>query len=143
MGPVLLRRHGYVKRKGTKAARKVPDDFDNVKAAFLQNVTAQITTHKIPDDLVINFDQTGCKIVPQSDWTLEKQGSLQVALTGLEDKRQITVLMAATKSGKLLPPQLLYEGKTERCHPKDVEFPEDWHVHHSATHWSNAQTMKK
>lgn len=55
----FLKRHCYVKRKGTKAARKLPDDFPAVKEAFLQQVREQITQHNIPDDLVINFDQTG------------------------------------------------------------------------------------
>lgn len=51
--------------------------------------------------------------------------------------------MGATKSGKLLPPQLLYEGKTDCCHAKGVDYPADWHIYHSSTHWSNAQTMMK
>jgi hypothetical protein len=49
--------------------------------------------------------------------TCEK-GSKQVKMVGLNDKRQITALLACTKSGKLLPPQLIYAGKTDACHPK-------------------------
>jgi hypothetical protein len=51
--------------------------------------------------------------------------------------------MGSTRSGGLLPPQLLYEGKTQRCHAKGVDFPSDWNVHHSSTHWSNSDTMKE
>ena len=32
----FLFRHGYVKRKATKAARKLPHDFPDIKLAFLQ-----------------------------------------------------------------------------------------------------------
>jgi hypothetical protein len=43
-------------------------------------------------------------------------------------------------SGDLLPLQLLYQGKTENCHPK-VDFPEEWVIWHSENHWSNESTM--
>ena len=33
-------------------------------------------------------------------------------------------------------PQILYEGKTNRCHPA-VEFPEGWDVSHTSDHRSN------
>jgi hypothetical protein len=71
----FLNRHHYVKRKGTKAARKIPEDFPLIKQAFTDKVHKLIEENNIPDELVINFDQTGCKIVPTSDWTLEREGS--------------------------------------------------------------------
>ena len=40
----FLRRIGYVKRKATKAARKLPDDFPEVKQAFLQRVKSEVET---------------------------------------------------------------------------------------------------
>ena len=43
-------------------------------------------------------------------------------------------------SGDILPPQLLYQEKTEKCHPK-VDFPEEWDIWHSENHWSNESTM--
>ena len=55
---------------------------------------------------------------------------------GIDDKREITPLLAITLSGTLLPPQLLYEGKTDRCHPH-VSFPADWGIFHTDNHWSN------
>ncbi|KAI8516240.1 hypothetical protein Bbelb_048210 [Branchiostoma belcheri] len=83
-------------------------------------------------------DQTGLPIVPVGGWTLEEAGSRQVSVVGLEDnqvrsktreiKRQITALLTISLAGKLLPPQLLYQGKTEACHPK-FPFPEEWDVH--------------
>eukprot|EP00117_Sycon_ciliatum_P024114 scpid76020/ scgid20316/ len=67
-------------------------------------------------------------------------GSRQVEVRGLGDKREITALLSITLSGKLLPPQLLYPGKTHRCHPRQ-QCPGDWDVHHSENHWSNEATM--
>lgn len=66
----------------------------------------------------------------------------QVPIAQIDDKRQMTVLMACTQSGKLLPPQLLYQGKTEACHA-DFNFPKEWDVWHTDTHWSNAKSIER
>ena len=58
-------------------------------------------------------------------------------IKGIEDKREITALLALTLSGVLLPPQLLYLGKTDRCHPH-VNFPPDWDVFHTNNHHYSA-----
>ena len=50
----FLGRLGYVKRKGTKAARKVPDDFEFIKMEFLSEIQKSVKTCDIPDDLIIN-----------------------------------------------------------------------------------------
>jgi hypothetical protein len=42
--------------------------------------------------------------VPVSNWTLAEEGSKQVAIVGLEDKRLITVVMACAMDGSLVPP---------------------------------------
>ena len=39
-----------------------------------------------------------------------------------------------------LPVQVIYQGKTEHCHPKN-EFPPEWDITHSQKHWSNETTM--
>jgi hypothetical protein len=71
---------------------------------------------------------------------MAQSGSKQIPVVGMEDKREITVLLAATAAGSLLPPQVIYQGKTTGCHAT-VTFPEQWHITHSETHWSNEQTM--
>jgi hypothetical protein len=67
---------------------------------------------------------------------MNEKGSKQVKMVGLDDMGQITALLACTKSGKLLPPQLIYAGKTDTCHPK-VTSPEKWDITHTKSHWSN------
>ena len=54
----------------------------------------------------------------------------RVEIAGAGDKRQITVTVAGTLSGKLLPFQILYEGKTERCH-QPTQFPERFDIWHT------------
>ena len=40
-----------------------------------------------------------------------------------------------TAAGNFLPMQLNYTGRTQRCHPKGVSFPEGLDVTHSKNHW--------
>ena len=61
-------------------------------------------------------------------------------MVGVNDKRQITAIFCGTLLGDFLPVQLIYKGKTPRCHPH-FEFPSGWHITHSPKHWSTEQTM--
>ena len=89
--------------------------------------------------MVINVDDTGVNIVPTSNWTLHSQGSKQVPITGIDDKRQLTMDLANTYTGKLHPPQIIYQGKTDKVHPV-FNFRESWHITHTSNQWSNEDT---
>lgn len=47
--------------------------------------------------------------------------------------------MAGALSGDVLPPQVIYKGKTDACHAK-YNFPDDWDVTHTENHWANKDT---
>ena len=135
-------RINFVKRKGTKTARKLPENFGSLKEKFLAGISDKVKEHQIPADLIMNFDETGLALVPAADWTLAEKGSRDVAMLGKDDKRQITAVLACTPTGKLLPPQLLYQGSTSRCHPPaSIPFPEAWDIWHSDSHWSTHETI--
>ena len=44
----------------------------------------------IPPELVLNWDQTGIKLVPCSSWTMDQSGVKIVEIVGANNKRQIT-----------------------------------------------------
>ena len=96
-------------------------------------VAAIVQENEVPPELVINWDQTGAKFVPTSQWTLAEQGVKQVDVIGLEDNPEMTTLLACTSSGSLLPSQLIYGRKTSRCRPV-VNFTAGWDVWHSDSH---------
>ncbi|CAH1248531.1 Hypp8212 [Branchiostoma lanceolatum] len=126
--------------KGMKAVRQLPADFEERRDIFHEQIKEAIAQHNILDDMVVNFDQTGVQSVPSGEWTLEEAGARQVSIVGLEDKRQITVPLTISLAGQLRPPQVLYQGKTEKCHPK-FPFPEEWDIRHTASHWSTEESM--
>jgi hypothetical protein len=65
----FMRRIGFVRRKGTKAARKLPFDFDQQKIDFLTRVQDVRDKFSIREELVINFDQTNISIIQCGNWT--------------------------------------------------------------------------
>ena len=111
-----------------------------MKRAFLDDVVAVVTMEDVPPELILNWDQTGIHLVPASTWTMDKEGSKRVEISGANDKRQITAVFCGTLTGDFLPLQLVYKGKSPRCHPR-FQFPKDWHVTHSPKHWSTEETM--
>ena len=66
----LFKRMNFVKQKATKAARKVPNDFEQLKTEFIRKVHSRIKGNPeeglppIPFELILNWDQTGSKLVP-------------------------------------------------------------------------------
>ena len=137
----LLKRMGYVKRKAT--TKSTPgmsnEDFEKMKAGFLNQIANMVQLYQIPDSLIINLDQTGLKLVPAGEWTMAAEGSKRVEVIGLSDKRQITATFAATLNGDFLPMQILYQGKTSRSHPK-YKFPSVFDIFHTPNHWANEET---
>ena len=136
----LLERMGFVKRRASTKAKVSLPDFEQFKAQFVFDVKAVIEMEEIPSELVINWDQTGIHYVPVSSWTMAKEGSKRVEITGIDDKRQLTAVFAGTMAGDFLPPQLVYQGKTSKCLPS-IKFPSDWHITFTENHWSNEATM--
>ena len=92
----FLRRRGYVKRKATKAARKLPPNFEDLKPFYRESAVklssicySSKTGH-----------QTGSKLVPVSQWTLAEQGSTQVRAQHcvMEQHRETLTLVGANMS---------------------------------------------
>jgi len=57
-----MRRLSY--RCGTTAASKLPEDFEAVKAKFLERVAFTVTANNIRPELTVNMDQAGMNLVP-------------------------------------------------------------------------------
>ena len=106
---------GYIKRKSTTKAKVSVEDLAMYKKQFLLDIKAVVNLEDIPNELILNWDQTAINYVPVSNWTMVKEGSKKVKIAGVDDKRQITVVLAGTLAGELLPLQLIYQGKTKKC----------------------------
>lgn len=63
----ILRRMGFVKRKGTKVVKTLPSKVNNVASEY-----------SVPVSLIMNWDQSGCQLVPGGELTVDERGSKQV-----------------------------------------------------------------
>ena len=137
----LLRRMNFVKQKATTAKSKHSNaDFVRMKQQFLADVMTTVEMEEIPAELILNWDQTAIKTVPSSTWTMDAEGSKRVEVPGVNDKHLITAVFCGSLAGDFLPVQVIYQGKTNHCHPR-YQFPQDWDITHSPKHWSNEETM--
>ena len=71
---------GFVQRKVTTSKGKYSlQNFAIVKRKFLDETVEQ---EKIPPDLIINWDQTGIRLVSPSSWTMEEKSVKRVEVIG-------------------------------------------------------------
>ena len=63
----LSHRMGFVKRKATSKAKVSIENFEEHKKAYLQDIKLVTSMDEIPEDLIINFDQTEINYIPVSD----------------------------------------------------------------------------
>ena len=84
----------------------MPKDFDELEEQFVQDIHTIVKFMEVPPNLVIKWDQTGIKYIPVLNWTFKAKGSKHVEIRGVDDKRQITALLAGTLIGMFLPPSI-------------------------------------
>ena len=138
----LLYRMGYIKRKCSNAGKMSVYQFKELQGVFLADIQAEIAMNDIPNEMIFNWDQTALQFVPIGLWTMHHAGEKVIPIADSDDKRQVTAVIAATLTDELLPPQINYKGKTERCHPKRT-IPKDQDIWHNDNHWSAEDNIKR
>lgn len=83
-------------------------DFWGIKAQFLTDIKAVVTLEDIPDQLILNWDHTGVKIVPTSFRMMEEKWKKKVEIMARDDKWQLTAVVCGTLHRDILPAQLIY-----------------------------------
>ena len=140
----LIQRMGFVRRAATTQAKQqvTSEAYQQLKAQYLHQIANMIAVHKIPSQLVIHWDQTPIDVAPSINWSMAEEGSQRVGVAALNDKRQVTSTLAVTLDGQFLPFQVLYQGKTDRCHPI-YTFPDEFDIFHTHNHWANGETVTR
>jgi hypothetical protein len=70
----------------TAKSKNTVENFATLKQQFLDDIKDIVTMDEIPPELILNWDQTGIRIVPSSCWTMERQGVKRVEVVGLTAK---------------------------------------------------------
>ena len=159
VGRFIQRQLGWSKRKGTQAGQKVPPDASEQMKNHALRVAIDIRDHSIPANCCVNSDQTGYTFCQPGTSTYDPIGTNQVAIVGKEDKRAFTIMVGVSMSGKALPFQIMYAGKTIASLPQINDLAptskfKDANAEAKAfrfrfepsgvagNHWSNLETMK-
>ena len=112
--------------------------WTETRTTFIHNIATHVHTQNIPDKLIQNSNQIPSKFVPTSSMTMAEKGSKHVSVAGADNKRASTMILVESFSGGMLPFQVIYQGKTERCLPK-VSLPKEFLVMYNEKHGSNEQ----
>ena len=120
----LYKRINFVRRTVTTSRRVVTEAlWTEIRTLFLYDISTLVQTCNSPDEPIKNVDQTPSKHVPTSSAIMAEENSKHVPKQGADDKSAITLTLAETLSGDMLPLQMIYTGKTSRSLPT-AEFPE-------------------
>ena len=81
-------------------------------------------------ELVVNWDQNDIHFIPNCGRDRAEKNSKEVVMIGGEANRQITGVFPDSVSGELLPPQLIFQGKTQQSLPPTHDDPDfaAWHM---------------
>ena len=133
----------FVRRMRTTDKPEITDQaVKEAKLLFQHQIVSIVEDDGIPESLIMKFDQTPLKYAPVSNSTLTKKGSKHIPITGGAFKESITATFGITYSGKFLPMQLIYKGKTQRSFPR-VNFSSSFSLSANSKHFSNTQESLK
>ena len=90
-------------RKATTEKTPIaPGLLTEAKLHFQRKIKQIETWHNIPDELILNFDQTPLSYICSQNHTLHFLGAENVPLVGKGKTKQITGTFTCTKSGLFL-----------------------------------------
>ena len=67
--------------------------WEEVRTQLHNDIASAVLKYNIPDELILNNDQTTSKFVPRENVTMAETGSKHVSRKGGNDKRGITVTL--------------------------------------------------
>ncbi|KAJ7430202.1 hypothetical protein B0H11DRAFT_1765324, partial [Mycena galericulata] len=116
----------WTPRKGTRAARHIPEDAPDLLTRTFFRLRYDILTGGIPPPLIVNADQAGNYLLPASGHTFHDRGAKQVDLVAKDEKRAYTSMLTSTPAGDFLGIQSVWAGKSGGSPPtQDAEAMQD------------------
>jgi hypothetical protein len=101
--------------------------------------------YNIPPSFVVNNDQISIHLVfTIGKHTWENKGSKHVHVLGIEDKRQVIMIISSFVARVLLPLQIIFTSTTPQTLPpnnnqKKMCVTNGWDLTYSENHWSNLE----
>ena len=135
----VLKQLKWSKRKGTTGKfDPLPHFLGEENFTFQRTISTTILEHDIPAPLAVNLDQTPLSYVSPGKYTFSFKGTKNLPIKKVDDKRQITATFAVSLTGRFLPIQLIYKGKTKHYLPK-FKFSSTFSLSYTENHLSNTE----
>ena len=135
------RRHNLVMRARTSMAQKLPGDLESKVVSFRDQVRSVRSRTDIDYALLGTMDETPVffDIVPGRTIEVRGRKTVQVRTTGAE-KRHLTIVLSCTANGDILPPMIIFKGKTKRS-IQGLEAPQGVMIAHQKKAWMDGEVM--
>ena len=117
-----------------------PSLYEELCFTWKKKIAELVFENKMYRSLILNFDQTPLGFTSPSKVTFTEKNSQNVPVANIDDKRTITGTFTVSLDGQFLPIQLIYTGKTDKCHPT-IKFPDGFDITHSSNYWSNEEAV--
>ena len=138
-------------RKATRAAQKLPPNWEDQCEKSALRKAHHIKENDIPPELWVNSDQTQNLYAPGNKATWAETGAKQVSLVGGDEKRAFTIMVSVSASGGVLPFQAIYAGKTAASRPSSkapyytaaIAAGFKFVSSGNGKYWSNQKTMRE
>ena len=131
----LMKRVGLRKSRASKDAGNASTSSEDDISCIGQILKA-ITTHDIPLELVIGWEQFDLPLLPDG----YNGGNVGDDADGGSGTRSVVGLIGVTMSGSILPFQLVYDGDSEDCRPS-FSFPSDFSIFHRPRQSSSKESI--
>ena len=86
MDTLIIAPFGLCEAKLKSKAKVTPYNIAQMKSNFLVAICVIVKMEEIPSALVLNWDHIDLKYAPVSSWTIPKEGSKRVEISGIYRK---------------------------------------------------------
>lgn len=134
----FMKRHDLTLRAKTSLSQRLPADLEEKLENFNSFVTEQRMENEFDDSMIINMDETPMYFDLVHGKTINQKGekSVLIRTTGAE-KRHLTVVLAVSADGDVLPPMIIFKGKRALKFP----VPKGWIVTVQEKGWMDETLM--
>ena len=129
-------------RSRTSVSQKLPSQLESVLTKFYADAAMFMRIEKYPPSLVGNMDETPAffDTVPSKCIAAKGTKEYVVRISGGE-KQHLTVVLSDTGDGKMLPPMIIFKGKTDRT-ISDLNIPAGFIVKAQEKAWMEDDLVK-
>lgn len=138
----FLNRNRFCLRNRTSVCQKLPKQLEGVLTKFYADAAKFMRIGKYPPSLVGNMDETPAffDMVPAKSIASKGVKECVVRTTGSE-KKHLTVVLSATGDGTMLPPMIIFKGKTDKT-IKNLNIPKEFIVKTQEKAWMDDDLMQ-